>query len=55
MDKVTLSYFDCYAFAEPIRMALFMGGVEFEDRRFSYDAPREEYTKFKETANLEFG
>ncbi len=34
---ITLTYFDIPGPAEAIRLAFFVGGVEFEDRRVSRD------------------
>ncbi len=37
MAKLKLTYFDVHGGrAEPIRLALYLGGIEFEDYRFSY-------------------
>lgn len=41
--KVTLIYFDFKGRAEAARLALHMGGIEFEDKRLS----REEFAEFK--------
>merc|ERR1712166_452268 len=46
-----LYYFAIYGRAEPIRMALTLGGVEFEDHRVNH----EESKALKESGKLEFG
>ena len=48
-------YFDCYAYGEHIRMALHLAKIEYEDIRFPYDAPREEFNKLKSQGLFEFG
>ena len=46
-----LYYFDLYARAEPIRMALAKAGVAYEDLRTTGNAWKE----LKESGKLEFG
>ena len=48
---VKLTYFDLFGRAEPMRMALWKAGVEFEDIRVSGEA----WTNLKATGELEFG
>ncbi len=38
MSKLRLTYFDAPGRAEPVRIALTLAGVEFEDRRLNYPA-----------------
>lgn len=47
--KITLIYFDFKGRAEAVRLALHVGGVEFEDKRLS----REEWGQLK--PNTKFG
>ena len=51
MPKITLYYFDMYARAEKIRMALTVCGVAFEDKRLGGD----EYKAFRASEKCEFG
>lgn len=51
MARPTLVYLDVKAMAEPIRLALFIGKVDFEDQRVSYD----EITKMGSQGKLPFG
>ena len=44
-------YFDTYGRAEPIRMALWKAGVEFNDNRVTGDV----WKAFKESGKLPFG
>eukprot|EP00746_Dinoflagellata_sp_MGD_P120462 gnl/MRDRNA2_/MRDRNA2_55982_c0_seq1.p1 gnl/MRDRNA2_/MRDRNA2_55982_c0~~gnl/MRDRNA2_/MRDRNA2_55982_c0_seq1.p1 ORF type:complete len:233 (-),score=42.52 gnl/MRDRNA2_/MRDRNA2_55982_c0_seq1:96-794(-) len=37
-SKIKLTYLDVKGFAEPIRLALFIGGLDFEDCRIDYPA-----------------
>ena len=46
-----LYYFDVYARAEPLRMALSYAKVDYEDIRVT----REQFAKMKEEGKLEFG
>ena len=41
MASVRLTYLDTKGVGEAIRLALHVGGVEFEDRRVDYDGVRE--------------
>ena len=50
-----LYYFDCYALGEDIRMILHHANVNFEDIRFTYDPPRQEFEDLKKTGIFEFG
>lgn len=36
MPEIKLTYFDFHGRGEPARLAMFMGGIEFEDRRISF-------------------
>merc|ERR1719210_2105038 len=36
-QKLRLTYLDIKGVAEPVRLALFIGGLPFEDRRVSYE------------------
>jgi glutathione S-transferase len=51
MDSVVLTYLDMKGFAEPIRLALAIGHVPFEDRRVSY----EEVARLRNSKELPFG
>jgi glutathione S-transferase len=51
MDSVVLTYLDMKGFAEPIRLALAIGHVPFEDRRVSY----EEVARLRNNKELPFG
>eukprot|EP01091_Cochliopodium_minus_P021193 TRINITY_DN95_c0_g1_i7.p1 TRINITY_DN95_c0_g1~~TRINITY_DN95_c0_g1_i7.p1 ORF type:complete len:241 (+),score=72.48 TRINITY_DN95_c0_g1_i7:91-723(+) len=44
MSKLKLTYFDMTGRAEPIRQALFIGGIDFEDERLGW----EEFGKLKD-------
>ena len=48
---VKFYYFDCYALGEPIRMALHLAKVEYEDVRFNY-MDRSEFHQFRDTGAL---
>lgn len=49
MAKLKLTYFDVNGGrAEPIRLALFIGGIEFEDHRFAYS----EFAEVRKTTPL---
>ena len=48
-------YFDCYALGEDVRMILHHAKVEYEDIRFTYDSPRQEFEDLKNTGIFEFG
>ena len=52
-----LTYFDCYALGEPIRMLLHLAKVDYEDIRFSYEKRAEpgEFNDWKKTVDLPFG
>jgi glutathione S-transferase len=51
MDSFVLTYLDMKGFAEPIRLALAIGHVPFEDRRVSY----EEVARLRNSKELPFG
>ena len=50
-QKMKLVYFDIYGKAEPIRMALWKAGIEYEDVRLN----KEGWLKYKDEKTLEFG
>ena len=49
--RLRLTYLDIKGVAEPIRLALFLGDVAFEDRRVSY----EQVAALREDGSLAFG
>ena len=49
--KPTVRYFQVYAKGEPIKMALWKAGVDFEDNRFT----PEEWQALKASGKLPFG
>ena len=49
--KPKITYFDLFARAEPIRMALWKAGVEFEDNRVA----GADFMALKTSGELEFG
>eukprot|EP01005_Ploeotia_sp_CARIB1_P001574 NODE_493_length_790_cov_307.309201_g484_i0.p1 GENE.NODE_493_length_790_cov_307.309201_g484_i0~~NODE_493_length_790_cov_307.309201_g484_i0.p1 ORF type:complete len:222 (+),score=79.06 NODE_493_length_790_cov_307.309201_g484_i0:53-667(+) len=51
MSKPVLTYFDFTGRAEPIRLAFFVGGVDFEDKRLA----KEEFGKAKGEGKFPFG
>lgn len=51
LEKIRLTYLDMKGVAEPIRLALFVGDVPFEDRRVSY----EQVAAMRESGELLFG
>ena len=50
-NKLTLVYFDLYGRAEPIRMALWKAGIQYEDKRLSED----KFKMFQKHGQLPFG
>jgi len=50
-EKPKLYYFDLYGRAEPIRMALWKAGVDYEDIRVTGQA----WTDLKASGDLEMG
>ena len=51
MPEITIKYFDIKGRAEPIRLALTVGGIAFNDDRFQFD----EFNEIKESGVLPFG
>ena len=49
--KMTLVYFDLYGRAEPVRMALWKAGVDYEDKRVSGDS----WAEFKASDKCVYG
>ena len=50
-EKIVLTYLDIRGLAEPVRLALTIGGLSFEDRRVTY----EDVAKLRASGELPFG
>ncbi|KAJ1491165.1 hypothetical protein T484DRAFT_1775666 [Baffinella frigidus] len=50
-DAISITYLDIKGLAEPVRLALTVGGVAFEDRRVGYD----EVARLRAAGELPFG